>query len=371
MDTPSPLYVGQPISLRLAIPGGWFDCEIDAPRVPNASVYALTGTAPHRSYNFLIVPRVPGPLVIPAQDVRCDDVGWSLPRLPLDIHSPPSAGQTRHFLGGVGRLEAGLAIDAAAAQAGSWITAELTLRGPGALGSIRSPSLFAEQGGQRQEFRLEPLSVVADPPTRTFQARVRLPAGGRWRLAASPIEAFIPESRRYETVRAPSLELDLAAAGVIDIRTIDYARPEAYGSKTFLLALSVALPVAGSLVYVLWRRRSRKPRVKSLAASVSAAMAMLQALDQSSLTPKARAEAIGAIIHQVIRSAQPTLPALLTPQEARSRWQQLTGDPTTGTRVAALLEQCDQLRFSRPDSVSNSACPDPVAETLAILRSIQ
>jgi hypothetical protein len=328
---PPPHLVGQPLHLHLE-PADRLGRD-GSPVLPRRFRNAILGALPD---GLVLVPLQPGPLLLPA-------MGWATAertqriapaRFTIQSLPPPPPG----FMGAVGPVSIHQDVAPAALQAGQAATWTITLEGPGALGSTRSPA----------RTRLESLSIAPeitrvlsrvsfDPPSRTLQYRLRPTRAGQVALPPVVVPWFDPATGQYQAVTAPSVPFSVAPRPVFPLETLvdspeatpapRASQPPAPNRWIPLLASFWSLALVAT--WLIRRRRALiAPRLamRNLAQAADA--------DLPTAVPAALARLLDA-------------PAgALTPSEASQAVLATSGDTALAAAASRLVAWCDAQRFA-------------------------
>lgn len=352
--TPGPPLVGQGVEIRLELDGAAGPSEVEAPRPAptNAEVHRL---APSEPLRFVVVPRKPGPLVIPPFRVRSGDrSGLSRPTR-LAVENVPTGGRSAAFLGGVGPFEARAEANPAALRLGESLEYRLRLTGPAAWGSDRPPDLggwAATSGG----FRVEPLESrlePGEPASRTFRYRIRPARAGRLVLPPVPVAGFDPATRRYATRVAPGVPIEVEAPPRFDPALLDDRVEEATAARWAprFVGLGVGILVALT-VGLAWisrgrARAARRPDLRRVARDLARGLdGEGVSSDHPGFEPDAdAARRVVEALAEFLRRAGARPIGALTPAEAREDVARLTTDGDLADDAGRLVESCDRARF--------------------------
>ncbi|QDV38055.1 BatD family protein [Tautonia plasticadhaerens] len=361
-STRGPHYVGQAIPFRVLVTAGATEPTVEAPTAPELDVIPATvevrpvsassiGTIVQETnlyrFTYFLVPRRAGPMLVPAFRARADGRSGASGPTRLEPKLPPSEGRPSWFLGGIGPLEVGVVARPGATRLGESAVVEVTLDGPGALGSTNRPTLRLGDGSE-DGAAVEPMPPRSSdsPPSRTFPFRVRPGSAGTTTIEPVLVSWFDPGSRSYRTVGSGGVSLRVEDPPGFDPSAIEVAsvgeEPRARGPGDRLGAALAAIGAAGSagvLSVLAWgwgRRRRRSPGrfARRQAARIEAADAPTRAGLVS--------EALAGYLSRAIGHPG----GELTPPEARGAIGLATGDPGLADRAARLVEACDTARYS-------------------------
>ena len=359
---PGPHYVGQAIPVRVLVTAGGTEPTVEPPSVPALDVIPETvevtpvsassiGTIVQETnlyrFTYFLVPRRAGSMLVPAFRARVDGRSGAGGPIRLEPKLPPSEGRPSWFLGGIGPLEVRAVARPEAIRLGESAVVEVTIDGPGALGSSIRPTL--RLGGESDEepevVPMPPRSTLS-PPSRAFPFRVRPGSAGTTSIEPVLVSWFDPGSRGFRTVGTGSLSLRVDDPPGFDPSAIEVASvgedPGARGSGDRLGAAPAAIGatgLAGMLAVLAWRWGRRRGRSPARFASRQAGR--IEAADAPT-RPGLVAGSLAGYLGRAIGRPE----GELTPPEAREAIAQATGDPELGDRAARLVEACDSARYS-------------------------
>ncbi|WP_158633761.1 BatD family protein [Tautonia sociabilis] len=359
-----PHSVGQAIPIRVLVSAGATEPEVRPPEHPQVDVIptgrqvrpisasaigAIVVESNLYRFEYVLIPKVPGPLLVPAFRVTADGRSGATGPIRLDPKPPPASGRPPWFLGGVGPLEVTLAARPEAIQLGDSSSVDVTLTGPGAFGSTIRPALRGADGAPL-DATVEPLEEtrVEWPPSRTFPFRVRPRTPGAIAIAPVLVSWFDPASGGYRTVGSDGLTIRVVDPPRFDPEAVEVAAipgAEEDGPRRSRWPEGPAAVLGGVsalavIVIVLARSWSRSRRRSARR------YALLQARALSRCSGVVRAERAAEALAGYLRRAIGRPEGELTPEEAASAVIEATGDPALGDRASAIVEQGDALRFS-------------------------
>ena len=376
--SPAPHYVGQAIEIQLRVVdrAKTKECAVGALDLANSESFPLNADSdPGTAARWLVVPRTPGTLKLPARRFRCGDLEYAAPTRSTSIESPPVSGQSRDFLGGVGRLDATASLDREQARVGEWVTVSVTLRGPGALGSRAIPSLTARAGDSSIEIALRTAAVAADPPVRRLEGRVRLPSPGRWVIGSLPVTSYVMETRRYETVRTRGISIDIQPAPTIDVATLGYggSTAERVPRLLYVLGWVAGIGVAAFSFYRAAWWFKRRPRVSKQSGMTSArAVGALERLAREPGDSSTKAKWVERVITGLLRDEDPVSAALMTRDEAEAAWLARGGGRDQVPNLRARLEDCARLSYSHARSQDEAAqVADLIQQAIRLVQTLR
>jgi hypothetical protein len=380
-----PRFVGQVFELRLIVVASGKAPKIEPPRAHGARLWLMgiesepvtataIGATVTRQSRFIIRLRVlaerPGTLEIPSIRIQLEaDAVRSRP-LRVRIQPVPLDGRPAEFLGGVGRFTVEAQAVPSVVRVGQELDFRIKVGGPAAWGMNHRPDL-ARFNRLSLPLRIEAHDdqTVDEPPSRTFEYRLRPMKPGEAILPPVVIAAFEPAVSRFVTHATLGVPIRVVAVPSFDTAAIDGAQLEGrsdpwdrvawivWGSASILL---LACFVALARV----RRRSRlRPVLGPQAARRYAAQLArrLQGRKPQGVRwqpPWRRVCAPGPgaddhdvarrVCHELIRYLEIGAyrpPGALTPDEAREGVVQLTRSEKLGLAASELTMDCDRVLY--------------------------
>ena len=380
-------FVGQPIRVFVTCVEASGPITVEPPKSTDLSWF-LVGVAGGGRAEFLAVARRPGPLLVPAFEVRADGRVERTRAFRLRPRPVPAAIRSAGFLGGVGALEVEASVEATEVRVGGTFAFRMTLKGPAALGSDRPNLAGLDRLGLGLEVAPGPTEVSADPPVRTF----------RWSLRAmKPGEAVLPPQRvaYFDPARSPTAALSRATEGIpiraLPAPTFDATKvrgPTSEASRVEVgsgwLPVSVAVVIAVVALGLALRairqhrlrpRRSSGTEAKESPRKLAARLASeLECAGESpGLDGPEAARLIADAMTDYLASARGRSRGALTPAEAGAGIAAATDDEALGLRASELIERGDRLRFGddpvAPPGVLEAA--ELLASAVALFRELQ
>ena len=373
-----PLYVGQPLDLEVVTIAGAERPVATPPQLAEATLAPVglrlrpitssgiggveSQTNEYR-FRFRLVPHRAGTLLVPPFRVAAGGKAGSSAPQRIEVRPVPATGRPATWLGGVGPLSVSAEARPASVRVGQSFELVVTLSGPGALGST----------GPLDRARIEALPLAAEvtplpddltiePPTRLRRLRIRPTQPGRAVLPPVVVSWFDPASGRYQTAASEAVPVRVVDAPRLDAEAIEY-RPTEEPSGAGLLVGAALLVLTALAAWGLarWRqtrRRGADPR------SVARRLARRLAWDADRADPESLARSVADALAEYLAAAQDRPRGELTPSEAGTAFEQVSGDPGLGRRAAAVVEGCDRVRYSGRPAEAAAALAD---EARAIL----
>jgi hypothetical protein len=366
-------YVGQAIELRIGAEAAAERPEVVPPQIPGAeidlidtslSAITATGIGSVTSERNLFVTRFrliahrAGLLAIPPVQVRLGARSGASRALAIEVLNLPLAGRPADFLGGVGAFTVVAEASPATVRVGQQFTYTIVVTGPAARGMTSAPSL-ARFTQVPLGLQVEPLPAISvkSPPSRRFPYRLRATRPGAASLPPVVVAAFDPQTKQYVTRVTSSLAVQVVAVPSLDPATVNY-RPSVVradrgwpspaqvraGTRLGLVIVTFGLSLLLARVTVRgWTtdpgrwlaRRGRRlaPRQDPAQTAREIADALTGYLERAAGRPR------GA----------------LTPPEAGSEIATATRDAGFGLRAAALIVDCDRVRYGESDREPSGA----------------
>jgi hypothetical protein len=356
-------YAGQAIPLTVRVIAADRAPEVTTPRIAEAEVTPLgwrmqpvasSGIGDVVSetnlyqFRFRIIPRKPGPLIVPPIAVKLGERVGTTPPMRMEIRGLPVSGRPAAFLGGVGPLDVTAQAQPAAVRVGQELEYRIVLIGPAARGSTRSPNLEALEHLNITD-RIEPLPslVVEDPPSRTIRYRLRPTRAGAFLLPPVAVAYFDPTIPGYLTKTTPGVPIRVVAVAAFDPSSLAYGagRPSAPQSAGFgtswRLALLVGVSGLGGAGVGIGVRRwlaRRRADPRRLARRLARSLA-------ERLPPDAVARRITEGLASYLAVATGRPPGVLTPEEARRGIEHVSGNAELAEAAGRLIADCDRVCY--------------------------
>ncbi len=388
-------YEGQAIPLRvqvIAAGGDW--PEIATPTLADAEIQPTgrgfqpllssgigeTVTETHAySFDFRIVAKRPGRLLIPSIEVRQGEKTGRTRPLRLTVSPVPATpDRTSAFLGGVGPLEVEAEAMPTSVRVGQPFEFRLTLTGPGALGSDRPAELPGfDRLGLDLSVRPLPPERSENPPRRVFRYQIRPLKPGEVVLPPIAVSTFDPASRRFLTRWTHAVPIRIAQVATFDPSRLDYQTPlePAVGWPSWVLPLVVGivglgLPVA-LIGWVRWTRSRGRVNAERLARSMADRFAEAREGLSPAVVAREVVETLAEYLWQVRRRPK----GALTPDEARREFLALGASASLVEQAGTLVESCDRARFARPEDrtpeVDHARADALMDRTRALFRGLE
>jgi hypothetical protein len=370
---PGPYYVGQGIELVVGIVARDQRPAIELPKLRQAEIWteetsfkplSATGIGQVQSGSNLylthlrLLPHRAGSLEISPIVARLDGRSGRSRARRLLIEAPPLESRPAEFLGGVGGFSVQASADPATVRSGQDFTYRLEISGPAAWGSVSPPDLSRfQRTGLGLRIDPQPVEIVSEPPVRSFVYRIRPTRAGTGVLPPVTVAAFDPRSSRYLTRATQGLPITVVAVSAFDPTSLHYAALE--GNRNRRLAAAAARWLAGVLVLFLGLALAVVVRRQRLRAGQSGALgaqrfARRMVRDLGNIPRNGRPQdhdqliatraVEGLIEYARIGVGRPS--GALTPGDARSVVQCLTGSTDLATQARNLVARCDRVLFS-------------------------
>jgi hypothetical protein len=360
-------YVGESVLLRVQAVAAGARPKIEPPAIDGVELVPIgrdmrqlattaIGDRVHETmlyrWDYRITPFRVGVIVVPPFRVKGEEKQGVGKPIRFEAVAPPASGRPDTFLGGIGRVSIAVKVEPRSTRVGETVEIDVTLKGEGASGSVRSPAIERlirpKLNGEIRE--IEP-SYTIDPPERTYRYLFKPMTAGD--LSVGPITAatFDPESERYQTRVAPSVKIHVVDAAPFDVRKARSAgeaivEPIEKDENPDRLRIEVAIGAAGAMIlsatawigYYVWMRRRD-------ASSPSRAIERLQ---QEAIKAKNLVEAAEAIQERLAGYLHRTVDApagATTPEEAYRAIYKLTDNDDLARRGRDLFSECDDARF--------------------------
>jgi hypothetical protein len=376
-----PHYIGQGFDLRVRVVASGKRPRIDPPRIDGARVWTIGADVRPISrtgigsivdaeniyvIRFRVVAARTGTLRVPAIHARTGNgLGRSRP-MRVPIQPVPSLDRPAAFLGGVGQFELHAEAMPKVVRAGQELALRIQVTGPAAWGMTGRPELarFAHLGlGMRIE--ADPVQATDEPPSRTFDYRLRPMRAGETVLPPVAISAFDPVIKRYITHVTDGVLIKVVSIPAFDPGTIDEGEWSGGSSGTIgtawsAVGLVVALLLGGCALLVMFRRRSRRIWADGPVAARRYAARLARSL--GSIEPHSGVGAIaandrpvepahdvalrtsGELIHYLgLGMGRPA--GALTPEEAQRGVASITDSEDLGSQAARLTARCDAALY--------------------------
>jgi hypothetical protein len=293
------------------------------------------------------------------------------------VREPPPEGRPPTFTGAVGRFDYAVAARPTDVAVGDPITLTMTIEdrspAPVDLDVLRPPDLGAVEALVR-DFR-----VAADPPAGTVQGRrktftqtVRARSDQAQAIPAIPFSYFDPLAERYVTESSDPIPLSVrAAAAVTDAQIVGGAGPlpprvtelteveggvlANYTGSDLLLSQGLVLGPAHAAALLLppgavaglaagrWLAARRRGAAGRRRRAARTALRRLHAARGS--PPEREAQETAAAVRDYVAERTGCAVGALTAEEAVTRLRRSVPGDLAG-EVAALLDRCEQLRYS-------------------------
>jgi hypothetical protein len=355
---PKSAYVGQAVDLIVSVVGSDDTPTVATPvmdwgeirpgksdRVP---VSKRGGSSREERFHshFQVIPRRAGARTVPSIEVRLGDRVGRTGAMRLNVQSPPTAGRTAEFLGGVGPFELEARVDPQSIRLGQTMEYIVEVKGPGAIGISGTPNLeHLGNGSVPVEIERRQDQVVVDPPLHAFVYQLRPTRAGDLTIPPIRISGLDPASGRYLTKASPSVRFHVDDVPRLDPSTLAFGQSTPtvieHSGTWQIAAVTVALltvGLSGSAVAV-WRARSRQ--------SVGVASRIRQVvkrIEQSAdASESGRAITEGLVTYLALMIERPE--GALTPDEAADGIERATRSPALAERARSLIAECDQAQF--------------------------
>ncbi len=292
-----------------------------------------------------------GTLEIPPIEIRVGNRVGRTRASRVTILAPPGAGRPGHFLGGIGEFELDEEVDPPVARVGDWVLVRIFVDGPAALGMSPQLNLTRWQGlPRRLEIRQGQSSFELEPPSRTYEIKVRPLDAGDVTLPPILIAAYDPKLRSYQTHPTRALMFKAVAVPRLDIEAIEpqEAKP---ASSTPVAGWGVALAAGlaallGATAFAAMAGLRKKTRGPDAAQRYAARVGRGPGLGRErDVDTPALARRINNHMIRYLEIGVGRPPGALTPAETRAGVMELTTSAALADEAGKLAESCDERLY--------------------------
>jgi hypothetical protein len=359
-------YVGESVLLRVQAVAAGSRPKIEPPAIDRVELVPIgrdmrqlattaIGDRVHETmlyhWDYRITPFRVGLIVVPPFRVKGEEKQGVGKPIRFEAVAPPVSGRPDTFLGGIGRLSIAVKVEPKSTRVGETVEIDVTLKGEGASGSVRSPAIDRlirpKWNGEIRE--LEPTYTI-DPPERTYRYLLKPMTAGDFSAGPFVAATFDPESERYQTRVAPSVKIQVVDAAPFDVRKARSAgeaivepigkdeNPDRLIIELAIAAGATILSATALISYYVWMRRYE----------ASSPRRAIERLEQDAIEAKNLVEAAEAIQERLAGYLHRTVDApagATTPEEAYRAIYKLTDNDDLARRGRELFSECDDARF--------------------------